>query len=185
MNPEIIEISIGLIQINSSYVCIKRNEEPYKDHIEFPGGKKKSNETSSICLIRELKEELDIDIKKTYTLPQIKKMIFEKIDSDIDEFHNFILILDIEGYEEEIIDYDFEFIISNFHLVMIEYHSKLILQKLLYKLENVNIGYKILDNIFKIYKNKLVILVSHQIDALKKFNIILKVKDGKIKKILK
>ena len=25
MNPEIIEISIGLIQINSSYVCLKRN----------------------------------------------------------------------------------------------------------------------------------------------------------------
>ena len=47
MNPKIIEISIGLIQINSSYVCLKRNEEPYKDHIEFPGGKKKSNETPS------------------------------------------------------------------------------------------------------------------------------------------
>ena len=72
MNPEIIEISIGLIQINSSYVCIKRNEEPYKDHIEFPGGKKKSNESSSLCLIRELKEELDIDIKKFKLITSIK-----------------------------------------------------------------------------------------------------------------
>ena len=95
----------------------------------------------------------NIDIKKIFTLPQLKKMIFEKIDSDIDEFHNFILIVDIEGYEEEIIDYDFEFIISNFHLVMIEYHSKLILQKLLYKLENVNIGYKIFNR--KIFDNTL------------------------------
>jgi len=72
MNPEIIEISIGLIQINSSYVCLKRNQEPYRDHIEFPGGKKKSNETSSMCLIRELKEELDIDIKKFKFITSIK-----------------------------------------------------------------------------------------------------------------
>ena len=72
MNPEIIEISIGLIQINSSYVCLKRNEEPYKDHIEFPGGKKKSNETPALCLTRELKEELDIDIKKFKLITSIK-----------------------------------------------------------------------------------------------------------------
>lgn len=72
MNPEIIEISIGLIQINSSYICLKRNEEPFKDHIEFPGGKKKSNETSSLCLTRELKEELDIDIKKFKLITSIK-----------------------------------------------------------------------------------------------------------------
>lgn len=79
MNPEIIEISIGLIQINSSYVCIKRNEEPYKDHIEFPGGKKKSNETSRICLIRELKEELDIDIKKFKLITSIKHNYIKKL----------------------------------------------------------------------------------------------------------
>ncbi len=79
MNPEIIEISIGLIQINSSYVCIKRNEEPYRDHIEFPGGKKKSNETSSICLIRELKEELDIDIKKFKLITSIKHNYIKRL----------------------------------------------------------------------------------------------------------
>ena len=50
---------------------------------------------------------------------------------------------------------------------------------------DVRLRDKILDSIFEIYKDKLVILVSHQIDALKKFNIILKVEDGKIIRIRK
>ena len=74
MNPEIIEISIGLIQINSSYVCLKRNEEPYKDHIEFPGGKRNQMKHSS-HVIRELKEELDIDIKKFKLITSINIII--------------------------------------------------------------------------------------------------------------
>lgn len=44
---------------------------------------------------------------------------------------------------------------------------------------------KILKSIFEIYKKKLVILVSHQFDALKKFNVILDVKNGKIIKLNK
>ena len=50
---------------------------------------------------------------------------------------------------------------------------------------DVRLRDKILDSIFEIYKDKLVILVSHQIDALQKFNIILKVEDGKIIRIRK
>ena len=56
MNPEIIEISIGLIQINSSYVCLKRNQEEYKDYIEFPGGKKKSMKRPVNVLFESLKK---------------------------------------------------------------------------------------------------------------------------------
>ena len=44
---------------------------------------------------------------------------------------------------------------------------------------------KILESIFEIYKKKLVILVSHQFDALKKFNVILDVRNGKIIKLNK
>lgn len=42
---------------------------------------------------------------------------------------------------------------------------------------------RILKNIFEMYKNKLVILVSHQLDALKKFDKILKIEKGKIIRI--
>ena len=79
MNPEMIEISVGLIQINSSYICLKRNQHIYKDYIEFPGGKKKSNETPSQCLTRELKEELDIDLKKFKLITSIKHNYINKL----------------------------------------------------------------------------------------------------------
>ena len=40
MSYKRIEISIGLIKSKSSYICLKRSEQPYKNFIEFPGGKK-------------------------------------------------------------------------------------------------------------------------------------------------
>ena len=72
MNHKSIEISVGLIRINSSFVCLKREKPPYIDAIEFPGGKKKEFETNSDCLIRELKEELNIDIDKFKFISTIK-----------------------------------------------------------------------------------------------------------------
>ena len=41
MSLKKVEISIGLIKLNSSFVCLKRTSQPYKNFIEFPGGKKK------------------------------------------------------------------------------------------------------------------------------------------------
>ena len=72
MNHKSIEISVGLIRINSSFVCLKRKKLPYIGAIEFPGGKKKEFETNSDCLIRELKEELNIDIDKFKFISTIK-----------------------------------------------------------------------------------------------------------------
>ena len=72
MNHNRVEISVGLIRINSSFVCLKRNKNPYMDAIEFPGGKKQDLETNSECLIRELKEELNIDIDKFKFISTIK-----------------------------------------------------------------------------------------------------------------
>lgn len=69
-----IEISIGLIKLKSSFVCLKRIEQPYKNFIEFPGGKKKNNETPKQCLIREIKEELNINIEKSKFITKIKHL---------------------------------------------------------------------------------------------------------------
>ncbi len=74
MKTQEIEISIGIIKINSSYVCIKRDVTPYKDFIEFPGGKRKNNESISSCLIREIKEELNILITKYKYIGFIKHL---------------------------------------------------------------------------------------------------------------
>ena len=72
MSLKKIEISIGLIKLKSSFVCLKRTSQPYKNFIEFPGGKKKNNETAIECLKREIKEELNIKIDKSKFIATIK-----------------------------------------------------------------------------------------------------------------
>ena len=68
------EISIGLIKLKSSFICIRRNKQPYENFIEFPGGKKKNNETALQCLKREIKEELNIKIDKAKFIASIKHL---------------------------------------------------------------------------------------------------------------
>ena len=72
MNLKTVEISIGLLSTNSSYLCLRRNKKPFYNYIEFPGGKKRTNETSIQCLKRELREELNIDVLKFKYLSTIK-----------------------------------------------------------------------------------------------------------------
>ncbi len=74
MNINKIEISIGLIKLKSSFICLKRIENPYKNFIEFPGGKKKDSETALQCLNREIKEELNITIDKSKFIACIKHL---------------------------------------------------------------------------------------------------------------
>ncbi len=74
MSLQKVEISIGLIKLKSSFVCLKRTTQPYKNFIEFPGGKKKENETAIQCLNRELREELNIKIDKSKFITSIKHL---------------------------------------------------------------------------------------------------------------
>ena len=74
MSLKKVDISIGLIKLNSSFVCLKRTSQPYKNFIEFPGGKKKNNETAIQCLKREIKEELNIKIDKSKFIATIKHL---------------------------------------------------------------------------------------------------------------
>ncbi len=58
-----IEISAGIIK-NGDKVLIgqRKFEDKFGGKWEFPGGKVEPFEDSQICMIRELKEELDIDV---------------------------------------------------------------------------------------------------------------------------
>tara|TARA_B100000035_G_scaffold282073_1_gene263417 strand:- start:207 stop:1106 length:900 start_codon:yes stop_codon:yes gene_type:complete len=67
-----VEISIGLIKFGSALICLKRNKKPYEDFIEFPGGKKKGNESPIECLKREITEELNIKVEKAKFIYCIK-----------------------------------------------------------------------------------------------------------------
>ena len=74
MSCKNVEISIGLIKLKSSFICLKRIKQPYKNFIEFPGGKKKNKETAIQCLNREIKEELNINIDKSKFIGSIKHL---------------------------------------------------------------------------------------------------------------
>ena len=65
----IVVASIALIDSSDQILIAKR---PNKKHLsgfwEFPGGKLEKGESPKIALIREVKEELNIDIYKKFNL---------------------------------------------------------------------------------------------------------------------
>lgn len=65
-----IQVTCALIENNNQILCAQRSENmslPLK--WEFPGGKLEEGETLEDCLIREIKEELGLDIEILERLP--------------------------------------------------------------------------------------------------------------------
>ena len=69
-----IEVVAGVIEHDGKILCMERDQGKY-DYVsfkwEFPGGKIEEGETLEQTLIRELHEELeiDVDIKNFFYLP--------------------------------------------------------------------------------------------------------------------
>ena len=106
MYPKKITISVALIQNGSSFVCLRRDDNHYKDYIEFPGGKLINKETPSICLVREIKEELNIKLKK-YKYIGTLKHLYDDLLIIINVFKVFKYDGDIYSNEgRDIINYD-------------------------------------------------------------------------------
>ncbi len=61
--PEVIEVAAGLVFRDQQLLITQRHPE---DHLgglwEFPGGKREPNESFEQCVVRELKEELGIEV---------------------------------------------------------------------------------------------------------------------------
>jgi 8-oxo-dGTP diphosphatase len=60
-----IEVAAAIIINNDKILCVQRNTNKYEYislKYEFPGGKIEDGETSMAALIREIKEELSMDI---------------------------------------------------------------------------------------------------------------------------
>jgi mutator protein MutT len=59
-----IEVTAGVIQRSGLFLIARRAPgRSLEGYWEFPGGKVEAGETYEACLTRELKEELDLDVK--------------------------------------------------------------------------------------------------------------------------
>ena len=54
---------------NKILLSTREHKSDFSEYWEFPGGKMKLNETPEECLIRELKEEINIDVSKECIAP--------------------------------------------------------------------------------------------------------------------
>ena len=68
----IIEVSSAIIIKNNKIFITQRGYGDFKDKWEFPGGKLEKGESGEECIIREIKEELDADIKVVNLLNTIE-----------------------------------------------------------------------------------------------------------------
>lgn len=76
-----IQVAAAIIQKNDKILICQRNAGGNFAFLwEFPGGKLELNETFEQCVIRECKEELDIDIK---IKDIFANMIYSYTDKDI------------------------------------------------------------------------------------------------------
>ena len=74
-----IEVVAAIIHDNGKILATQRGYGEFKDGWEFPGGKIEPGETPQEALVREIKEELDIEIEV--------KDFLETVEYDYPEFH--------------------------------------------------------------------------------------------------
>lgn len=80
VNPmKTIQVSAAIIKHKNSILTTQRGYGPYKGGWEFPGGKIEPGETPQQALIREIREELDIEIA-------VGRLI-DIVEYDYPEFH--------------------------------------------------------------------------------------------------
>jgi len=64
MPTSVIDVAAGLVFRNGKLLITKRYDDAHLGGMwEFPGGKREQNETFQECVVRELREELGIEVK--------------------------------------------------------------------------------------------------------------------------
>jgi 8-oxo-dGTP diphosphatase len=73
MVKPVIEVTCAIITDGEMILVTQRSESmPHPLKWEFPGGKLKPGETPEKCIIREIREELGVEISVTQLLPSVK-----------------------------------------------------------------------------------------------------------------
>ena len=83
MNRRFIAL-LALINDNHEVlISLRKNKEEYNGYWEYPGGKVESGETIEQGLVREIKEELDLDIAKNCVAPLTFAVDEQKVNETI------------------------------------------------------------------------------------------------------
>jgi len=100
-----VEVVAAVIMHNQKVLCVQRSENKYayiSKKFEFPGGKMEEGETKKQTIIREIKEELNMDI---IPIKELKTVKHEYPDFNL-KMHSFISeCLSTEVFLSEHIDY--------------------------------------------------------------------------------
>lgn len=90
-----IEVAAAIIVKDNKVFATQRGYGEFKDGWEFPGGKLEPGESAREALIREIREELDVDIR-------VEKLL-ETVEYDYPEFHLTMHCFICELLSEEIV----------------------------------------------------------------------------------
>ena len=100
-----VEVVAAVIMHNQKILCVQRSENKYSyisKKFEFPGGKMEEGETKKQTIIREIKEELNMDI---IPIKELNTVEHEYPDFNL-KMHSFISeCLSTEVFLSEHIDY--------------------------------------------------------------------------------
>ena len=83
MNRRLIALLALINDNNEVLISLRKNKEEYNGYWEYPGGKVESGETIEQGLVREIKEELDLDIAKNCVAPLTFAIDEQKVNETI------------------------------------------------------------------------------------------------------
>ena len=83
MNTRVIAL-LGLInEKNEVLISLRKNRADYNDYWEYPGGKVERGETTDQALVREIKEELDLDVSINCVAPLTFTVTHDEVSQTI------------------------------------------------------------------------------------------------------
>ena len=92
----------GLIIKDNEIVLIKKANGPYKGKLDLPGGTIEHGETPEKTLVRELQEEVGIDVKKLSLIDANSVLIEWMHRGEVEQIHHIGIFYNIISYDNEI-----------------------------------------------------------------------------------